>query len=108
MGSKAPIVPRPSEDSPAEESHLGQSDLLKSSAKNQLLERIADALQVAPAVLYNPPNASTPAGVTGGSGTTAIELEQECDALSHAYRCIHDPEMRLRFLALVQAAAEQD
>lgn len=108
MGSKAPIVPTPSEDSPVEESHFGRSVSPKASAKNQLLERIADALQVAPAVFYNPPNAITPTGVAGGPGTTAIELEQECDALSHAYRRIHDPEMRLRLLGLVQAAAEQD
>ena len=103
MGSKAPIVTRPSEDNPAEESHFGRSDFPKASAKNQLLERIADALQMAPAMLYNPPNAVTPAQTAGG----ALDLEQSCEALLRAYRRISDPDERRCLLAFVQAAAER-
>ena len=108
MGSKAPVTKNSSEDVPAEESHFGRPDVLKVSAKNQLLGRIAGALQVPPAVLYNPPNAVTSVRTAGSSGASSIDLDPECEMLSDAYRCIHDPEMRLRLLRLVQAAAEQD
>ena len=107
MGSKAPIVPTPSEGSPVQESYLGQSDLPKASAKNQLLERIADALHLPPAALYNPHNGLKPPGIAGGAGAFDLDLEHECDALSYAYRRIHDPEMRQRLLRLVQEAAGQ-
>ena len=103
MGSKAPVTKNSSEDVPAEESHFGGPAILKASAKNQLLERIADALQVAPAVLYNPPNAVTPAQTAGG----ALDLEQSCEALLRAYRRISDPDERRCLLAFVQAAAER-
>jgi len=107
MGSKAPIARKPLQDEPREERLLGRSDLLKASENNQLLERIADALQVSPAVLYNPLNAVSPAQIAG-AGEADINLKQEYEALSHAYTCIRDPELRLRLLRLVQAAAEQD
>ena len=107
MGSKAPIVPRRSEDSPAEESHLGRSDFPNASAKNQLLERIADALQVAPAALYNPPNAVTPTRKADSENASDGDLDQDCKALLGAYRGISDPDERRGILAFVQAAAER-
>jgi hypothetical protein len=107
MGSKAPIVRKPSQGEAPEERLLGRSDLLKAPAKNELLGRIADALQVPPAVLYNSPTAITPARTANIDGSTDNNLDQNCEALLHAYRRIRDPEMRHRLLTLVQEAAEQ-
>ena len=105
MGSKAPVARKPSQDDPPEESRFGAADLLKTSTRNQCLERIADALQVPAAMLFNPPNAVIPARVVGGAPNH--DLDQECEALLHAYRCISDPAERQRLLSLVQAIAER-
>ena len=72
----------------------------------RLLRRIDDALQA---------NDSTISATTNSTvefGTDPLinkdDLDRECTALLHAYRLIYDPELRLRLLSLVQAAAEQD
>ncbi|GJE14614.1 hypothetical protein [Methylobacterium longum] len=91
------------QDGPPEESLLGRSGLLKASAKNQLLGRIAEALQVPEAVLYNPPNAVDPQMHATAEAALSIEGAE----LLRAYMRISDPEERRRILALVKAAAER-
>lgn len=68
----------------------------------QLLMHIAEALHVPPADLYKPPTAVMP---TCGADSGGV-LDQDCEALLHAYRCISDPRKRQELLALVLNAAE--
>lgn len=109
MGSKVLILRRLSADGLNDES-LDHRSHVKASAKNHLLERIADALQVAPAVLYNPPNAVAPTRAAGDEmpdGGPDGGMEQTCEALLAAYRRIRDPEVRRRLLTLVEQASQR-
>lgn len=69
----------------------------------QLVMLIAEALHIPPAELYKPPTAvrSTCGADSGGV------LDQDCEALLHAYKCIRDSRKRQELLALVVDAAEQ-
>lgn len=107
MGSKAPIARNSPEEGRAEESHFGGADVLKASAKNQLVGRIAEALKVSLSELYNPPNAIAPARGAGINDQLSTGLDQDCEALLQAYRRVSDPAERQRLLTLVQAAAER-
>lgn len=53
----------------------------------RLVLHIAEALHVPPAELYKPPNAVTPGRETDSDGI----MEQDCEALLHAYRRIRNP-----------------
>jgi hypothetical protein len=77
------------------------------SATSLRVLRVADALQVDQSVLYNPPNAVALTRETNGNRSSGAGLDQDCEALLHAYRRIRDPEERQRLLVLVQEAAEQ-
>lgn len=107
MGSKLPIVRKPSQDAPPErEPNDGHVPKALSSTR-LLMRRIASTLQVPEAVLYDLPNAVTPLQVAGTAGTLAPNYKQDCEVLLRAYKCIRDPEERQRLLVLVQEAAEQ-
>lgn len=76
------------------------------SARSQLLERIANSLQVPAATFYCPPSAVEPGAQSTAALAVSERPEGEDEALLHAYRRIRDPEMRRRLLVLVQAAAD--
>lgn len=71
----------------------------------RLLRRVADALQVPEASLYDAVARSSPTKT--GSDAPGDDLASQCAALERAFRRIRDPEERRRLLALVQAAAER-
>ena len=107
MGSKTPLnrcspVAHPDDDI------VSCSAPNDGQAESLLLRRIAGALQVPPSALYSLPNAIG-AGSPSEANTVALDsaIESECEALLLAYRRIRDPEMRRRFLALMQAEAER-
>jgi|SRR3954470_7141041 hypothetical protein len=106
MGSKAPS---PSTRPPGDRLDNKPQDLIMPgrSATSLRVRRVADALQVDQSVLYNPPSAVAPTRETDGDRSSGAGLDQECEALLHAYRRIRDPEERQRLLVLVQEAAEQ-
>lgn len=108
MGSKTPPLGWPSPEAHAEDNLVRRPDPSNGSAANSLLHRIAGALQVPPAALCSLPNA-VGAGSPSEVNTIAVDsaLESECVAVLLAYRCIRDPEMRRRLLALMQAEAER-
>ena len=106
MGSKAPPPGKPPQAC-SHEDDAGRHPLSAGHAtKITALQRIADALQVTPAVLYQPQNAIEavkPAVQAKGDGSR----EGECATLIHAFLRISDPEERRRILVLVQASAER-
>ena len=106
MGSKMQPQGVLSPHDTAEDDDHGHSLSSNGGATSRLLKRIADALQVSPAALYDSPNASTLVRKANSHDATDRDLDQDCKALLDAYRCISDPEERCRVLALVQAAAE--
>lgn len=69
----------------------------------RLVSQIAEALHVPPTELYNPPTAVMPGRKTDSDDI----LEQDCEALLHAYRRILDPDKRQQLLALVLEVANQ-
>lgn len=70
------------------------------SAKRWVLGRVAEALGMPLATLYDPLSATMLAA------DAASDLDHECEALPHAYKRISDPGRR-RLLDLVQEAAER-
>ncbi|MCJ2005630.1 hypothetical protein [Methylobacterium sp. J-092] len=106
MGSKAP-PPGTSWPSDSQEGETVGLPLPASHAtKITSLQRIAEALQVPPAALYQLPNAveaAKPIEQTESPGGQ----DRECYALIQAFMRISDPEERRRILALVQASAER-
>jgi hypothetical protein len=105
MGSKARPLNGDHPSGLAEEDVSGRPSPLGRPAAARLLDRIADALQVPPAVLYNPPDAVTATPRVAGNPALDTELDRECAALLSAYGRIQDPSERQRLLALVQEAA---
>jgi hypothetical protein len=71
--------------------------------KTRLLTRIADALRMPQAELYQ--IVTTPIQLGTDAACQGRDLDEACTALVHAYRGIHDHEMRLRILKLVQEAS---
>ncbi|WP_267360939.1 hypothetical protein [Methylobacterium sp. GC_Met_3] len=104
MGSKTPPHSMPVPGAP-DEDRSGYPASSKGTRHSKLLSRIADALQVPQAALYQPPNAVTLG--RGAHGDGAADLDRDCAALLHAFRRIGDLEERHRLLALVQAVAER-
>jgi predicted DNA-binding transcriptional regulator YafY len=106
MGSKTPG--QPAHAAPKEGDAVGSSHSVLLSKRATSLQRIADALQVSPATLYQPQNAieaaSRPVEQTEGNGG----FDRECYALIQAFMRISDPEERLRILGLVQASANRN
>ena len=98
MGSKTPPISRLPQDEPLEDEGLHRSGPTAQPAPNPLLQRIAEALQVPSAALYDLPNA---VDTTSSAG---VEDER---VLLQAYRYIRDPAERRRLLSLVQEAAER-
>ena len=92
MGQRMP----PSFKSTEDDTREYVADGRPASRKRRLVERIADALRVSPAALYELP-----------SSWAAEDLGGECATLLDAYRRIQDPEERRRLLLLAQKAAEQ-
>jgi hypothetical protein len=77
------------------------------SSTRRLLSRIAKALQVPEAVLYDLPNARASTRAAAPDRLDVVELEIECTALLEAYRRIDDPGMRHRILRIAETAADQ-
>ncbi|MGF6250000.1 hypothetical protein ABID82_004674 [Methylobacterium sp. PvP062] len=69
-------------------------------AKRRVLGRVAEALGMPLATLYDPPSATMLAA------DATSDLDHECEALLHAYKRISDPGRR-RLLDLVQEVAER-
>lgn len=69
----------------------------------RLVLQIAEALHVPPTELYSPSTAVLPGRKTDSDDI----IEQDCEALLHAYRRILDPDKRQQLLALVLEAANQ-
>jgi hypothetical protein len=105
MGSKTPFLNLSTLDRQRADDVFSRPVSPDGPPASLLLRRIASALEVPPAALYAPPDAVAPA--RGPDEATDADLDQECTALLHAFRCMRDPEMRLRFLAQVQKAAKQ-
>jgi hypothetical protein len=122
MGSKTPFSCTSHRETLRDEDSAARPAPAHGSAANLLLRRIADALQVPTAVLYNLPDArdtAAPAeaerpgaaGDFGGAPNTLSDtasggdFEDECVALLRAYRGIRDPEERRRLLTLVRMTA---
>lgn len=107
MGSKTPPPGKSPHADPREGDAVGSSHSEHLVTRSTPLQRIADALQVSPTVLYQLQNAieaaSRPVEQTEGDGG----LHRECYALIQAFMRISDPEERLRILGLVQASAER-
>ena len=106
MGSKTPPPGKPPEPDLREGDPAGSHRSRHLVARATSLERIANALQVSPTVLYQPQNAIEAAKPAGQTGDYRGQ-EGECVALIHAFLRIADPEERRRILALVQASAER-
>lgn len=92
---------------PAEGDALPHTAPPGAKATRRLIGRIAGALQVPPASLYDLPNAASYPRVAGSGDASSTSLGQDCEALLRAYRRIQDPKERQRLLALVQEAAER-
>lgn len=106
MGSKTPPPGKPPEAC-SHEDDAGRHPLSAGRAtKITALQRIADALQVTPAALYQPETAIEAVERTGQTEVNE-EQDRECYALLQAFLRISDPEERSRIFALVQASAEQ-
>ncbi|MFK5600665.1 hypothetical protein ACFZ8E_27340 [Methylobacterium sp. HMF5984] len=104
MGSKSPPPDKPLNADLQEGDAVGHPLSAGHATKITSLQRIADALQVPPAALYQPQNAikaAKPVGQTEDHGSQ----DGECAALLHAFLSISDPEERRRILARVQAIA---
>lgn len=106
MSSRAPLAKKPSWSQPLADSTANHSIVTEGSATKQLLARIADALQVSPATLYNPPNAVDLTVRPRSTTAASEEIEGESAALLHAFQRIRDPKERRRILTLVQETAE--
>lgn len=102
-----PIAKKPSLDEPLKAGAPDQPASPIGSARSQLLERIANSLQVPAATFYCPPNAVEPGAQSTAALAVSERPEVEDEALLHAYRRIRDPETRRRLLVLVQAAADR-
>jgi hypothetical protein len=107
MGSKSPIVRKPSQGALQKREPVTGTTPKDISPTRLLMGRIASALQVSEAALYDLPNAVTPSRSAGTAGTLALNHKQDCEALLRAYRRIRDPEERQRLLALVEEVAER-
>jgi hypothetical protein len=107
MGSKARSLSKHPLSGLDEEDVSGRISSLGRPTASRLVDRIAEALQVPPAVLYNPPDALAAAPRVAGDHTLSTDLDRECAALLGAYRRIRDLSERQRLLALVQEAAER-
>jgi len=105
MGSK-PLSQQPSPDGSLDVDTRGQSAPSDRPAASPILRRIAKALRVPPSALYGPSNAVAPAQGVDGEDAADSDLDQQCEALLHAYRRIRDREMRSRLLTFAQHAAE--
>lgn len=101
MGSKMPPK-KPVQNNEREDS-AASVGLSSGETRNRLLGRIAGALQVPQAMLYDP-HSPTPSEGGDAGGT---DLDGECLALLQAFRRIRDPEERRRLLMLVQEAGGQ-
>jgi hypothetical protein len=77
------------------------------TATRSRLRRVADALQVPEAMLYNPADTVAPMRNADSDSPNRTDLDQERVALLRAYASISDPEERSRILTLVQEAAER-
>ena len=98
--------PKPADDDPLEHGDSYGSEASPPSGVRRLVGRIAEALQVPPATLYEVPNLKTlPLAPITGIITTDADLDAECAALSRAYRLIRDSAERRRLLALVHEMA---
>ncbi|MCJ2076579.1 hypothetical protein MKK68_13085 [Methylobacterium sp. E-016] len=107
MGSKTPPPGKPPQACPHEDD-AGRLPLSAGHAiKIKALQRIADALQVPPAVLYQPQNAIQAAPMPVEQMEGDDSREGDCATLIHAFLRISDPEERRRILSLVQASAER-
>jgi hypothetical protein len=107
MGSRSPLPRKPPQGELKEREILGCPTREEGSATRLLVERIASALHVSPAVLYNPPSAVAPTRGADNGDRPSASLDRECEALLYAYRRIRDPKERQRLLALVDEAAER-
>jgi hypothetical protein len=108
MGSKTPPLDWSSPEAHSEDSPVRRPSPSDGPAGSLLLRRIADALQMPPSTLYRLPNA-VDAVAPSKAAPVAVDsdIEIECAALLLAYRRIHDPKMRCRLLALIQAEAKR-
>lgn len=107
MGSKARPLGKDTLSGLAAEEFSGRATLPSCPMTNRLIGRIAEALQVSPAALYNPLEAVAIGRGADTDKASSTSLDQDCLALLHAYRRIQDPKERQRLLALVQEAAER-
>lgn len=105
MATKTPPLSIYLRRDPSEDDATGHRTPPDRRAAHLLLRRIAEALQVPPETLHRPSKAAVPAPNAGDVGEPS--LDGECEALLHAYRRIHDPEMRQRLLILVREVAER-
>lgn len=107
MGSKAPPPGTPPQADPREDDAVGHPLSAVPGIRNTPLQRIAEALQVSPTVLYQPQNAIEAASKPVEQAEANGGLDQECYALIQAFMRISDPEERHRILGLVQASAKR-
>lgn len=105
MGSKSPLKRKPWPAEHEDDAFIDRDAPSKDVAACHLVGRIASALQISEAALYNLPDAAVPVRQAGFTGTGSVDLDRQCDALLQAFRNIDNPEMRERLLSLVQAAA---
>jgi hypothetical protein len=106
MGSKTPapgtrLSARPVDDKAQDFIRFGLS------ASRSRLRRVADALQVPEAMLYNPPDVVAPMRNADSDSLDRTALDKEHMALLRAYAGISNPEERRRILTLVQEAAKR-
>ena len=107
MGSGTPPPYKPRSDAPSEGDPFSRTCSSGAQGASQLVDRIAEALQVSHAVLYQPPNAVVSVRGEVNDGNAAANLDQECAALLGAYQSIQDPAVRRQLLAVVEDAAER-
>ena len=103
MGSKTPPPGKPPHRDSREGDAARHPNPKHLVTKTASLQRIAGALQMSPAVLYQLPNAIRAVG-SAEATTDNGGLDRECRALVHAFLRISDAEERRRLLALVQAS----
>ncbi|WP_187294336.1 hypothetical protein [Methylobacterium sp. B1] len=103
MGQKMPLQAKAGSDGSWDNRSDSRPPASAGDDARRLVTRIAGALQVQPDVLYAPDAANA----RTHSAKDGADLDQQCEALLHAYRRIRDPEERRRLLLLVQDASEE-
>lgn len=106
MGSKTPPFSEPSSDASCWDEARNASTLRREKTE-QLLKRIADAVQVPVSAIYSSPDAVESEAPFPTASAAPAASNAECTELLAAFNLVRDPGDRRRLLELVQRMAER-